>query len=575
MPLCSAFTPCGQLECSSRPSIAENVYRSMVANLGGQYDLTVGGHEEATLYARARSIARAMQAQRRAANNALPMKCLELLPLQEAGYGIVPGETDTIVQRQTALAARMLLSRGATQENIEAQLRAILGSAFLGYRTVAPYERSTWPASPGAGPGVFPRADAAIVPKFVRTIDPVVATGLLTADSYSETNQDADAALQDAIGVDLSAIGQTFLGNGGALSTVRWYVKKTGTPTGSAVAKIYAHSGAYGGGVPTGPALATSDLFDVTSLTGSHVLRDFVFSGANQVLLASGTPYVAVLEYSAGSGGNIVQAGIDLSASTHPGNFVQYAAGAWSATTTLDACFYVLTFTRVTYQALDPSQGSVTLVAGDVMTLQLEVPGVAERVTVATAGADALGTYFTATFARAHDSGATGVVGAVPVTTSSQRSSLIVATAAAALDPPSVGKVADLMGRIARAVSTWAVVQPTSPGASTLGPFTLGLSPLGCVPIGSLKVVAPGTLRISSVTPSSVPAAGGTPITIGGSGFTYASAVAISGLALGSGFVVVNDNTITCVTDAHAAGVVPVTVDDGVTPTATGSITFV
>jgi hypothetical protein len=322
MPRFSSLAPFGQLEFSSKPSVLENVYRAMVNGLGGQYDLTVGGHNEASVYARARGVARAKQALRRAGNQALPFKAIELLPLQEQAYGLVPNETDTILTRQRALAARMLLARGATRENVETQLRAILGTAFLGYRTLAPGEITSWPTDPTPGPGTFPRVDGAVVAKYVRFVDPVAVVGTAT----------------------------------------------------------------------------------------------------------------------------------------------------------------------VHYAALDPTQGTVSLVAEDVMTVQLETLGLAERVTVTTVGTDTNGLFFTATFAKAHDIGATGIVGSVPVWMSTQRIAFIEVTTSASIDAETVRKVADMMSRVARGVSQWAIVQPTTPGATTMGPFKLGLSPLGAVPVGTLNL---------------------------------------------------------------------------------------
>jgi hypothetical protein len=322
MPRFSSLAPFGQLEFSSKPSVFQNVYQSMVNSLGGQYDLTVGGHNEATVYARARGIARAKQALRRAGNQTRPMKTVELLPLQEQGYGLVPNETDTILTRQQSLAARMLLSRGATRENVETQLRAILGAAFVGYRTLAAGEVTSWPADPSPGPGTFPRVDGAVVAKYVRFVDPVSVVGVAT----------------------------------------------------------------------------------------------------------------------------------------------------------------------VHYAALDPTQGTVSLTAGDVMTVQLETLGLAERVTVTSVGVDAVGQFFIATFANAHDIGASGIVGSVPVWQSTQRIAFIEVTSAAALSIETKRKVDDVMNRIARGVSQWALVQPTTAGATTMGPFTLGVSPLGAVPVGTVNL---------------------------------------------------------------------------------------
>lgn len=387
MPLCSAFTPCGQLELSSKPSMAESVYRAMVSNLGGQYDLTVGGHEEATVYARARSIARGMQAQRRAGNNALPLKCIELLPLQEAGYGIVPGETDTLLARQQALAAQMLISRGAVNENVEALLRAIVGADFVAYRMLLDSEVATWPADPSVGPGTFLREGGATQPKYVKFTDPVTTVG-----------------------------------------------------------------------VPI----------------------------------------------------------------------------------------------TVYYTALDTTQGPVVLAKGDVMTVQLENLGLSERVTVASVGSDAAGLWFTATFTNPHDIGASAIVGSVPVWISTRRFALIIVKTASALDAEKCRRIDEMMGRVARGVSTWAIVQPSSPGATTIGPFTLDSSPLGAVPVGTLDIIGSEPPVFAPAVPFNAPLAGGTTRTLYGRHLAGTTDVQVDGISVT--FAWVDDHTITFTDAAHANG---------------------
>ena len=83
---------------------------------------------------------------------------------------------------------------------------------------------------------------------------------------------------------------------------------------------------------------------------------------------------------------------------------------------------------------------------------------------------------------------------------------------------------------------------------------------------------------IASVTPNSGSLNGGTSVTISGAGLTGATAVSFGGSAA-TNVVVVNSNTITATTSAHATGVVDVTVtnptDVITTGTATGAYTYV
>jgi hypothetical protein len=67
------------------------------------------------------------------------------------------------------------------------------------------------------------------------------------------------------------------------------------------------------------------------------------------------------------------------------------------------------------------------------------------------------------------------------------------------------------------------------------------------------------TPGIDSIQPTTGPQAGGTGVTIRGSGFIGSTGVTFGGTAA-TGFLVNADATITCVSPAHAAGAVPVVV---------------
>ncbi|MFD6225403.1 IPT/TIG domain-containing protein [Streptomyces sp. NPDC060232] len=79
---------------------------------------------------------------------------------------------------------------------------------------------------------------------------------------------------------------------------------------------------------------------------------------------------------------------------------------------------------------------------------------------------------------------------------------------------------------------------------------------------------------VTSITPASGSTLGGEPITISGSGFTGATAVTLNSTPV-AGFVVVDDNTITAITPAHAAGTVQASVTVPLGTGTGGSFTFV
>jgi hypothetical protein len=167
---------------------------------------------------------------------------------------------------------------------------------------------------------------------------PAAAAAIVPDDSYSEANYVEGIAVTSAYNPE---VGQSFTSSGGTLNSVRFYMSKTGSPTGSAYAKVYAHSGTYGtSSVPTGAALATSDAFNVATLTGSPVLTTLTFSGANKITLSPATYYVVTLSFAGGNGSNYPDVGYDDSSPSHGGNAALYD-GSWSGETAVDLIFYV------------------------------------------------------------------------------------------------------------------------------------------------------------------------------------------------------------------------------------------
>lgn len=168
--------------------------------------------------------------------------------------------------------------------------------------------------------------------------------------SYAETNQDSFFALQDEHPSDVdgqySAAGQSFQTTTSMrLKNAVFYMMKTGLPTGTMTAQLYAHSGVYGtSSKPTGAALATSDAFDCSTLGGAYALVNFTFSGANQYVMAASTSYcIAVVNSgNAVSLVNYPRVGADTSAPGAPGNAFFYNDGAWeNPGGATDTIFYV------------------------------------------------------------------------------------------------------------------------------------------------------------------------------------------------------------------------------------------
>lgn len=140
-----------------------------------------------------------------------------------------------------------------------------------------------------------------------------------------------------------SGAGQSFTATASvALTNAYFLLSQIGSPTGNAVAKLYAHSGTFGtSSVPTGTALATSDNLDVSTITGSAALYTFTFS--TPYTLTAGTNYVITIEYGGdGNAGHFVSV-YGYSASVHGGNESSFISGAWNANASKDLAFYVWT----------------------------------------------------------------------------------------------------------------------------------------------------------------------------------------------------------------------------------------
>lgn len=159
-------------------------------------------------------------------------------------------------------------------------------------------------------------------------------------DSYSEANNSAEYSMR---GGAIEGLAQSFSATDATLTSCQFYMRKVNSPTGNAVAKLYAHSGTFGtNGVPTGAALATSDNKDVSTLSGSLALVEFSFSGVNQYTLVNGTKYCISLEYTGGDATNRLGIAADSTSPAHSGNIAELLSGSsWSGRNDIDLIFYV------------------------------------------------------------------------------------------------------------------------------------------------------------------------------------------------------------------------------------------
>ena len=391
----SCFAEFGNgFEFSTETPLGEKIYNAIVAMESKAFDLSEGTPEEARVFATAMGLARARYTLDRAQNQEDPDLVVELLPLKEQDWGVVPREDAGIVARQRALKAAMLLSKGGIRSAVEAGLRSILGDDFVALRALMKYE-----AASSETPSVFARPDLPY--RVARHLSPVT-TAILPA-----------------------------------------------------------------------------------SLTVYYELPD----------------------------------------------------------ATNDA-----------------------IVVGDVLLVNPENLGQREVVTVTGIGTASDGTkFYTATFTKSHDVGVYATTQNYCTWTSTQRSLLVVAKSASALDPEKRRLVNEFMAKAGRAVDQWAIVQPSSPGAKTTGPFALDTSPLGAVTIGTMSIDPPGPpeigtnygITVATIGPLVGPSAGGQLITVTGTGFNWfreGGFVGMFGAGPGTSLDVIDDNHMTFLTPAGGPG---------------------
>ena len=188
--------------------------------------------------------------------------------------------------------------------------------------------------------------DTSFTPRLINISEPIQVSEVTSisspttgvVDYYPEANGDGGYAIQGALGY--SGAGQSFTGNGASLTSVKFYLRKIGVPTGNATISLYAHSGTYGtSSVPTGSALVSASAYDVTALTTSYQLIEFTFTTPYDSVY--GTKYVATIQYTGGDFSNYIQARRDSSSPTHAGNASSLTGSNWSADSNRDLIFYV------------------------------------------------------------------------------------------------------------------------------------------------------------------------------------------------------------------------------------------
>lgn len=172
--------------------------------------------------------------------------------------------------------------------------------------------------------------------QYTSSTSTVTVTGTVLIDSYGESNRNDQQGIR---GTGPTESGQAIPSHaqGFTISSIVFYLRRVGSPTGTMYAKVYSCQGTPGStGKPTGAPLGTSTGIDVSTLSTSWTLVEFTFPAS--VSIASGANYCISASFAGGNVNNDVKTGLDGSSPSHPGNW--FASG-YTAYPSYDMIFYV------------------------------------------------------------------------------------------------------------------------------------------------------------------------------------------------------------------------------------------
>jgi hypothetical protein len=204
MPLTSAFTPCGLLECSGETADAENIYNTLKAQLTPAFNVSDSTYEGCELYAMAMQLAWARAALKRARRELHPLTCYDLLTTLEKDWSCVPLATDTLYQRQLRIAARKLIMRGAREEALVTDLLAAIGSDFLRVNGMPESDATNYPTT-ATDVGTFPAPGQA--PRFYKLTTSVPRLGAPYTVGWSAVNASSAPLVGDKLTIEPEVTG--------------------------------------------------------------------------------------------------------------------------------------------------------------------------------------------------------------------------------------------------------------------------------------------------------------------------------------------------------------------------------
>jgi hypothetical protein len=177
----SLYTPPGLYEYRAGKPIAEGLHETALALFSkhgaerGGFSTEPGSLVDMISFAMAIVLARVARADQHVDGERFADGAYYLLDDFEEEYDVTPGGDDTLVDRREALARAKRAARGCTRQELEQQLRELLGDKNGGLHVATPDEVAVWPAELGDQPQLL--QDAERDRKLIR-ITPVIIDGL-------------------------------------------------------------------------------------------------------------------------------------------------------------------------------------------------------------------------------------------------------------------------------------------------------------------------------------------------------------------------------------------------------------
>lgn len=174
----SIYTPKGLHEYRAGKPLAQGLHETALelfakytADRGG-FSAEPGSLVDLVAFAMAIVLARVARANQKLDGERFATGAYYLLQQFEEEYGLTPAGDDTLVDRREGLAQVKRAPRGNTRQELEQQLRDVLGDAYAGLHLPAGAEVETWPAELGDQPQLL--LDPTIDRKLVRITDVVI-----------------------------------------------------------------------------------------------------------------------------------------------------------------------------------------------------------------------------------------------------------------------------------------------------------------------------------------------------------------------------------------------------------------